>query len=316
MDFLVNERSLHGQYPNPGSFQAALRQILALRAAVQRAGHTVRCARSLTDAPVCPQQVLRQAVKTDPQLRPVVIAWLANHGPFWEDDRLHEGGEWFESRGQVVTDSSIADAAKGALLGAPRDLLSFRPSDWTLSPVTVEHLATDEQRTSVELNNFWEPEPLSQRLQALRQPLRSWRELVDRASADCPLLTLSEDVASALDGYPFIPAAAERFMVLLRTLNQLRDSFGPDGQLTAQGMRLYQDHFVGNNAWFTDSSDSEKREFKSELTFPDPANPGQRLLFGWHGKVRTEQMRMHFSFPIRHDQPVYVVYIGPKLTKR
>ena len=32
--------------------------------------------------------------------------------------------------------------------------------------------------------------------------------------------------------------------------------------------------------------------------------------------VRRMTLRLHFSWPIRADEPVYVVYVGPKLTKR
>jgi hypothetical protein len=45
-------------------------------------------------------------------------------------------------------------------------------------------------------------------------------------------------------------------------------------------------------------------------------SPDTDIFCPWHGKVKIEQMRMHFTFPIQHDRPVYVVYIGPKITKR
>jgi hypothetical protein len=43
---------------------------------------------------------------------------------------------------------------------------------------------------------------------------------------------------------------------------------------------------------------------------------GATLFCPWHGKVKIEQMRMHFTFPIQRDMPLYIAYIGPKLTKR
>jgi hypothetical protein len=32
--------------------------------------------------------------------------------------------------------------------------------------------------------------------------------------------------------------------------------------------------------------------------------------------LKTQQIRIHFSWPIRVDTPLYVVYVGPKITKR
>ena len=85
---------------------------------------------------------------------------------------------------------------------------------------------------------------------------------------------------------------------------------------------VYRDFFTGKKgdggrgAMFSDSSDTEKDDFASELRFRHPDRPDERLFCPWHGKVQTPQLRVHFSHPIRADVPLYVVYVGPKLTKR
>ena len=35
-----------------------------------------------------------------------------------------------------------------------------------------------------------------------------------------------------------------------------------------------------------------------------------------HGKVKTPQIRIHFSWPITASTPLYVVYVGYKITKK
>jgi hypothetical protein len=42
----------------------------------------------------------------------------------------------------------------------------------------------------------------------------------------------------------------------------------------------------------------------------------EKIFCTWHGKVKTPQYRIHFSWPISAVAPLYVVYIGPKITKR
>jgi hypothetical protein len=79
---------------------------------------------------------------------------------------------------------------------------------------------------------------------------------------------------------------------------------------------LYQEYFTGKKAWFTDSSDSEKNRFKSQLTFKHPDVAGEDLICTWHGKVKSPQIRLHFSWPVSADTPLYVVYVGPKITKK
>ena len=73
---------------------------------------------------------------------------------------------------------------------------------------------------------------------------------------------------------------------------------------------------MGDKAWFSDSSEGEKHAFKSSLTFPHPDDDGKTLFCTWHGKVSHMVMRLHFSWPIRKGKPVYIVYAGPKITKK
>ncbi|MBN1960904.1 MAG: hypothetical protein JW841_08150, partial [Deltaproteobacteria bacterium] len=85
---------------------------------------------------------------------------------------------------------------------------------------------------------------------------------------------------------------------------------------------IYQDFFTGKKggggrgALFSDSSDEEKNEFKNALTFNHPQKPHVKIFCPWHGKVQTPKYRIHFSWPVRVNEPLYVVYIGEKLTKR
>ena len=44
--------------------------------------------------------------------------------------------------------------------------------------------------------------------------------------------------------------------------------------------------------------------------------PGEALPCSWHGKVRSMTLRMHFSWPVQYGKPVYVMYIGQKITRR
>ena len=61
---------------------------------------------------------------------------------------------------------------------------------------------------------------------------------------------------------------------------------------------------------------SEKRQFQSVLIFAHPDDPGKTLSCTWHGKVSHLTLRLHFSWPVEANKPVYVVYAGSKITKR
>ena len=119
-----------------------------------------------------------------------------------------------------------------------------------------------------------------------------------------------------LVGVPFAKSAADRILALLSILDHCANAFDAGGSRTSEGNRIYRDYFAGDNALFSDSSDSEKHSFRTRLTFPHPDKPGESLFCTWHGKVRHMTLRLHFSWPIRAGEPVYVVYAGPKLTKQ
>ncbi len=119
-----------------------------------------------------------------------------------------------------------------------------------------------------------------------------------------------------LEGHPFVPGAAQRIVERIDVLNRLKTCFDANGNRTVEGNQLYQDYFTGDKAWFSDSSNKEKRNFKNEMTFRHPDRSGETLFCTMHGKVKTPQIRIHFSWPITASTPLYVVYVGYKITKK
>ena len=131
------------------------------------------------------------------------------------------------------------------------------------------------------------------------------------------LLIFSDDIINQLRSYPFHDGVAGRINDLLGILQILAVETREDSSFTDEGLRLYQMHFVGEKASFTDESDGNKRDFKSEMTFPDPTVSIERLFCPWHGKVKIGQYRIHFEWPRpRGQRRLKVVYIGPKITRR
>lgn len=117
-------------------------------------------------------------------------------------------------------------------------------------------------------------------------------------------------------GLPFANSAAHQLVTRFDTLSRFKSSFDEAGQRTAEGQRIYQDHFTGDNSWFSDSSDKEKNEYNKALTFKHPEVKGETLFCTWHGKIKYLQIRVHFSWPVQAESPLYVVFVGQKLTKQ
>jgi len=315
MEILLNELSLHGQFSSIQDFQIAIDTVMLARNKMKQFKRELHCYRNFRQTQVTHDLSLQQAIQQlDRNKRNVIIAWLTKEGPFWEETRQHDANEYFEFQNQVVTDTALGEAAYRCFIGNQYHIFGFKPSNWHFSPIPIAWHRNNEDIV-IDVLNHWEINSLEATLQTAAEPIQSWQQLSATMPNRCPNLIFSENSFNDLYPHPFVDGAAKRIMELLTTLDKFKTCFDEQGNRTPEGNRLYQEHFTGDKAWFSDSSDKEKVEFKTELTFNHP-NKTEKLFCTWHGKVKTPQIRIHFSWPIRADEPLYVPYIGPKITKR
>ena len=247
-----------------------------------------------------------------------LMSWLTSAGPFWDDLRQHSPDDYLECGGEIVTDSGIGEAAFRSILAVECALVSFVPSDWDYTPVEVvlrygEGEIVDRKAT---LPNWRTVSEAETGLAEAGVPMFTWRDVEASCVTRFTRLRFAEDAFAKLAGVPFSKSSAERIVVLLGILDRRAGAFEPTGSPTPEARRIDRDYFSGENSLFSDSSASEKREFRDRLTFRHPTNPGESIWCPWHGKERSSTLRLHFSWPIRRNELVDVVYVGPKLTKR
>ena len=319
MEFFANEMSIHRQFNDLPTFHGAVGRLMAMRSVARRFGLDVYCHRTLLGVEPVPGVWMQQAVQgfADNERR-ALLSWLTQHGPFWDDIRRHDAGDWLECRGEIVADSAVGEAAYRTMHGVECALISATPSDWDYSPIEViwsrETEGLDDRNAS--LDNWRDGAALNEWLRDAPPPIRSWADLGELSRIRFTRLTFADRCFEPLAGVPFARSAADRMVFLLSALDSFANEFDASGSRTPEGSRIYREYFAGEEAAFSDSSDSEKRRFRARLTFPHPDRPGESLFCTWHGKVRHMTLRLHFSWPVRADEPVYVVYAGPKLTKR
>ena len=317
MDYFVNDLSLNGQFHELNSFADSVERIMLIRQKIQLAGRALFCNRNLAHSQVTPTIGMQQAVQSLPATkRTAWMQWLTKLGPHWDELRQHSPDDWFEVNGEPVTDSALAETAFCVTHGLARELVSFDPSAWMFSPIDVTWVGSDNHRTAISVANHWSVASVGNSLARSPLPILSWESLEERVRVSCQKLVFAQDAFAPLEGHPFVHGAAERIQILLQTLDDLSGCIDENGQRTPDGDRLYDAYFKGNYPWFTDSSDTEKNTFKSDLTFRCPDDPNEFMFCTWHGKVKSPQLRIHFSWPIQVNRPVYVVYVGPKITKR
>lgn len=261
------------------------------------------------------QKAVAQAFGSDRDQLRAVQRWLSMQGPFWDDERRHSAEDYFECEGDVVTDTAVGEVAHRCHRGDDHHLVSFPSPKWKDPLITVLWHDEHEQVENIEVRNYWRRESVEKALEAAPAQFKSWRQIGKDAERRFANLRFSEDCFTPLNGHPFSAGVAQRITERLYVLDQHQSGLDEHGQRTPEAERLRQQHFVGRKARFSDSSDTEKHEFRDELTFQHPDQLDGQLFCPWHGKVNTPPIRIHFSWPAKRGQ-LYVVYVGPKLTKR
>ena len=166
------------------------------------------------------------------------------------------------------------------------------------------------------LENWRDAITLEEGLRDAAPPIRSWDDLHEASMDRFESLIIAGNCFKPLDGVPFAKSSADRILALLGILDKLAQAFNTDGARTAEGQQIYQDHFMGDGASFSDSSNTEKNKFRKELTFRHPTDPEKDLFCTWHGKVRHMTLRLHYWWSGKADDPVFIVYAGPKITQQ
>ncbi|MCK6516681.1 hypothetical protein L6R46_16700 [Myxococcota bacterium] len=315
----LNELSFHGQFTSAGEVYDTIERLMSLRALARRGGQTIRLPRGLFDRQAVGARPLKDVVLAwpDRNKREALKSWAQREGPFALDDRQHTGDEFLvleAAPDDPITDTALAEAAWRKLKTGDAEVVSASPSALTQSPLRLLWRPDDVARAPIELNNHTAQPTLLNALSGVI-PLDSWAALERHARLRFDALTFCDNAFHPLQAEPFHLGIAEDVLERLRVLDEVKRLTVPGHGLSASGVLLWQTHSVGDKAWFTDSSDSEKVVFKSELTFLNPKT-GARQLVGWHGKVKNRQIRLHFSHPINHADPLIIFYVGPKLTKR
>ena len=316
MELLLNDLSIHGQFSDIPAFRESIGRIMAMRRTAKEYGIELCSHHNIGNEYISPGTTLSNALqKFTRDEKASLLVWLTKHGPFWEDDIRHGPDDYLECRDQIVTEKALGEAAyRSAKFGDDLRLVSFAPSDWEYSPIVVQ-MATDVT-ADVEVPNYWQLSVLKAALQQAEPPIASWEQMEAVARSRFSLLTFSTDCFSHLKGQSFATGATVQILRRLDVLNQLMGAVDDNGQRTSKGHSLYQKHFTGDRAWFSDSSDTEKREFRRQLQFRHPERPGEYLFCPWHGKVNNPRLRIHFARPERLGAPLFVTYVGPKRTLR
>ena len=269
------------------------------------------CARAMPNTRVREGLLLRDLGQRLPRdQKQLFFAWTAKQGPFIENDRQPAELDLFVFGDEEidVTEMGLGEAARRLLThqaACVHSPVGNPASRFAADSLQVVHGLRDEAHDLVEVPNFKDGATLAEAVQVAGPNPRTWAEALARARQRFDRLLIGDHCDATLSKETFRPHQSRRASELFLVLQTLMEEMDAGGQLSDEGQELLNKHFVGKTAWF--SSESRKHPF------PDPAGKG-RLTCSWHGKIRSDALRMYFEWPPADPAGrLRVVYIGPHL---
>lgn len=316
---IINDLSLKRQLDSVADLNQQLVATVKLISSLVVARELIRCSRSLINSVVCDgKPLIRHVAESfDRDSRLQIMTWLTNHGPFWDDTRTEVDFDSFNYQGVDVTDQGLGEAGRLHFMGVSAWSYSFKGGeiDFCNTPISISHSLEDILVGSYDVDNVWDVCDVGEKLKALVVPPASWEEMLKVSIDSFKYLAFLSEPHLDLIATPFSRGASERIYLLLGVLNKIAQNTNDDGSRNEAAKNLYETFFVGEKPAFTDESDSNKKEFKKELTFVN--SDGEGVFAPWHGKINSPKIRIHFEWPRPINQKIIkVLFIGPKITKK
>jgi len=323
MEWHINDLSIDGQFEDHIEFRATLEPLLRLRANEPELYNRLFCSQGLSQCLASGSKKIQQVIleTNDQTFKMLALSWM-NKGPFWNDTREENETDLFTFQNTDVTEQGLGECARRLIAGINSNAFSFIGSsaDFKDSPLTVLQGFEEEFLGRYDVVNHWKLQQISDEIQKLKpvKKIKTWEAVKIEMEDTFDDLVFSDDVMHKIASTPFSDYIRERIFILLKVLNSLVEETEEDGNLSPEGIVLHENHFVGKKAWFTDGNTQKKKnkKYKEKLSFKDPDKPEKDIFCPWHGKIKVNQIRIHFEWPRPVNQKkIKIVYIGPKLTK-
>jgi hypothetical protein len=219
--------------------------LIALRVRNPLVRERLYCSRELYNRPVTANGTFRQAVCSlaDRNFKQLVLSWLTQRGPFWDDERQSTSDDYFEYQGEDVTNQGLGEAARRQLAGINAWTFSFTGSrfGFMASLLCVQHGLAEAPLGFAEVGNHWTVPDLEQASQSARPEPRTWGEVITEAQMRFGGLKFANTIEDILQRQPFNKCVADSIFDLLKVLNRIVEESNEREFRISKGYPLGQD---------------------------------------------------------------------------
>lgn len=166
--------------------------------------------------------------------------------------------------------------------------------------VVFEHEAA---RSTVDVPNFTSIDGFKNKLAKAVPEARCWEDILQRADR-FSFVRIEASAKAALDREPFEVSLGKAVWKRLQILEEMAASSG------TVYTELIKKHCHGENALFSDESESRINDLKDKLYF---WVNGEKKRCSFHGKISHRSFRIHMDKQPVPGEIVYIAYIGYKI---
>lgn len=318
MQWIINELSLEAQFTDLDDFENKIGKLLCLKHQHAQLKANLLAARGELNRIVLFNNLTFSEIvskKINKNLRKQILSWLDKNGPFWTDQRVPHHDDYFSYQSRDVTDLGLGECARRKIGSLEISAYSFS-GVFSQTPLAVDHGLPEDPQGQYLIDNIFDIESLQQSANCALPKPHNWDVALTRLIEQFPNLMISDQVFQQMFPVPFGIGIYDAIVDRCRVLSEFIDSRDKNGRNTPRSQECLDQYFGGEKAWFVNSSETERAQFKSALTFADLIDQRPKL-FPYHGRIKNPQLRIHFEWPIAQSQKqIQIVYIGPKLTKR
>jgi hypothetical protein len=307
--FVFNDLSLQKNYVEISSLKNDLKELAAFCDTGRRFGHTIYLHRDAIKQVSVLKTSFHAALKdnrffTNTQ-RAKIFTMLDKSSPVLPDDTTIPSGLAFYYEGQVIPNTGLAECAYRVYMEEPASAysLSFSCFQKDVLPVSIKQ--NDISFGELSIENYFSLSDFNQRLQFLRGPMRSWEDFFYFVKSRYKWIECTDEAKVPLKRQAFEQLLADQIVCLMDVLEQMAAAQSEDVFL-----ELEKKYWHGGRAWFSDESDTRKRDFENRLTFKVNGEP---VLCSYHGKISYRTFRLHFTPRPKRGKKIYIAYIGYKI---
>jgi hypothetical protein len=295
-------------YNDHESFKTLLREITSFYKVAKKYEHIIYIhTKTIADTQICNipfRNAINDTKVISSEIRSLIMTIVDRSTPVLPTDSAIPDGFEFIFNKEKIPNTGLAECAFRQIMEETISAYSLPSQKFNFEILNISVSQNNNGISDEIIKNFFTLEAFKKEVE-IEKPVNSWDNLIEYIDNNYEYIIMTDDAKKNIKSETFEVRLANALIIRLNILSDM---------ITAKSseifLELHRNHCEGERAWFSDESDTRKRDLKDKLTFNISA---QSILCSYHAKVQLRDFRIHFSSRPKMGEKVYIAYIGGKI---